>query len=40
MSFEDVMTVLSRWLTAIEAFAAVGAELTLKQATEPGHPAW
>lgn len=39
MSFEDVMTVLGRWLTATEALAAVGAELTLKQATEPGHPA-
>ena len=39
MSFEDVMTVVSRWLTATEALAAVGAELTLKQAPEPGHPA-
>jgi SAM-dependent methyltransferase len=39
MSFEDVMTVLSRWLTATEALAAVGAELTLRQAPEPGHPA-
>jgi SAM-dependent methyltransferase len=39
MSFEDVMTVLSRWLTATEALAAVGAELTLKQAPEPAHPA-
>lgn len=39
MSFEDVMTVLSRWLTATEALAAAGAELTLKQAPEPGHPA-
>ena len=39
MSFEDVMTVLSRWLTATEALAAVGAELTLKQAQEPGNPA-
>lgn len=39
MSFEDVMTVLSRWLTATEALAAVGAELTLNQAPEPGHPA-
>jgi hypothetical protein len=29
----------TRWLTATEALAAVGAELTLKQATEPGHPA-
>ena len=38
MSFEDVMTVVSRWLTATEALAAVGAELTLKQAPEPGHP--
>ena len=28
-----------RWLTATEALAAVGAELTLKQAPEPGHPA-
>jgi len=39
MSFEDIMTVLSRWLTATEALAAVGAQLTLKQAPEPGHPA-
>jgi SAM-dependent methyltransferase len=39
MSFEDVMTVLSRWLTATEALAAVGAELTLKQPPEPAHPA-
>jgi hypothetical protein len=39
MSFEDVMTAVSRWLTATEALAAVGAELTLKQAPEPGHPA-
>jgi SAM-dependent methyltransferase len=39
MSFEDVMTVLSRWLTATEALAAVGAELTLKQAPKAGHPA-
>jgi SAM-dependent methyltransferase len=39
MSFEDVMTVLGRWLTATEALAAVGAELTLNQATESGHPA-
>jgi hypothetical protein len=39
MSFEDVMTVVSRWLTATEALAAVGAELSLKQAPEPGHPA-
>ena len=39
MSFEDVMTVMGRWLTATEALAAVGAELTLQQAPEPGHPA-
>ena len=39
MSFEDVMTVMGRWLTATEALAAVGAELSLKQAPEPGHPA-
>lgn len=39
MSFEDVMTVVGRWLTATEALAAVGAELVLKQAPEPGHPA-
>jgi SAM-dependent methyltransferase len=38
MSFEEVMTVLSRWLTATEALAALGAELTLKQAPESGHP--
>lgn len=39
MSFEDVMTVVGRWLTATEALAAVGAELSLKQAAQPGHPA-
>jgi len=39
MSFEDVMTVVGRRLTATEALAAVGAELTLKQAPEPGHAA-
>ncbi len=38
MPFHDVMTVVSRWLTATEALAAVGAELTLMQAPEPGHP--
>jgi SAM-dependent methyltransferase len=39
MSFDDVMTAVGRWLTATEALAAVGAELTLEQAPEPGHPA-
>jgi len=39
MSFEDVMTVVGRWLTATEALAALGAELALEQAPEPGHPA-
>lgn len=38
MSFEDVMTAVSRWMVATEALAAVGAELTLAQAGEPGHP--
>ena len=38
MPFEDVMTTVSRWLVATEALAAVGAELTLRQAPEPGHP--
>jgi len=38
MPFEDVMTTVSRWLVAAEALAAVGAELTLLQAPEPGHP--
>jgi SAM-dependent methyltransferase len=38
MPFEDVMTIVSRWLVATEALAAVGAELTLLQAPEPGHP--
>jgi SAM-dependent methyltransferase len=36
--FEDVMTTVSRWLVATEALAAVGAELTLSEAPEPGHP--
>ena len=39
MSFENVMTTVSSWLTATEALAAVGAELALQQAQEPGHPA-
>ena len=38
MPFEDVMTTVSRWLVAAEALAAVGAELSLLQAPEPGHP--
>jgi len=38
MPFEDVMTTVSRWLVTAEALAAVGAELTLLQAPEPGHP--
>jgi SAM-dependent methyltransferase len=38
MPFEDVMTTVSRWLVATEALAAVGAELALMQAPEPGHP--
>ncbi|MGN6791583.1 MAG: SAM-dependent methyltransferase [Streptosporangiaceae bacterium] len=38
MSFEDVMTAVSRWMVATEALAAVGAELTLAQAAEPAHP--
>jgi SAM-dependent methyltransferase len=38
MPFEDVMVTVSRWLVAAEALAAVGAELTLLQAPEPGHP--
>jgi SAM-dependent methyltransferase len=38
MSFEDVMTAVGRWMTATEALAAVGAELTLAQSSEPAHP--
>ena len=38
MSFEDVMSTVNRWLVATEALAAVGAELTLAQSPEPGHP--
>src|SRR5215472_6965086 len=38
MPFEDVMTTVSGWLVATEALAAVGAELALRQAPEPGHP--
>src|SRR5690349_3729721 len=38
MPFENVMITVSRWLVAAEALAAVGAELTLLQAPEPGHP--
>jgi SAM-dependent methyltransferase len=38
MSFEEVMSVVNRWLVATEALAALGAELALTQAPEPGHP--
>ncbi|HET7014494.1 MAG TPA: class I SAM-dependent methyltransferase [Streptosporangiaceae bacterium] len=38
MSFEDVMTAVTRWMTATEALAAVGAELTLAQSGEPSDP--
>lgn len=38
MPFEDVMATVSRWLVATEALAAVGAELALLEAPEPGHP--
>jgi SAM-dependent methyltransferase len=38
VSFEDVMGTVGRWLVATEALAAVGAELTLSEAAEPGHP--
>jgi SAM-dependent methyltransferase len=38
MSFEGVMTAVGRWMTATEALAAVGAELTLSQSTQPAHP--
>lgn len=38
MSFEDVMIAVSRWMLATEALAAVGAELTLAETGEPGHP--
>jgi len=47
MSFEDVMATAGRWAVATEALAAVGAELTLAQAsaagdspasTQRGHP--
>jgi SAM-dependent methyltransferase len=38
MSFEDVMTTVSRWMVATEALTAVGAKLTLANLNEPGHP--
>jgi len=38
MSFEDVMTAVGRWMTATEALAAMGAELSLAQRQDPGHP--
>ena len=38
MAFEDVMGVVSRWLVATEALAALGAELTLMQSAEPAPP--
>jgi len=38
MSFENVMTAMTRWMTATEALAAVGAELSLVQADESANP--
>src|SRR5215470_4621179 len=38
MSFEDVLTTFGRWSVAVEALAAVGAELALAGAEEPGDP--
>ena len=38
MAFEDVMGIVSRWMVATEAFAALGAELTLKQSGETAPP--
>jgi len=38
MSFEQVITVVSRWLVATEALGAVGAELSVGQGAVPGHP--
>lgn len=38
MSFEDVMIAVSRWMNGTEALAALGAELTLAQTGETGHP--
>jgi len=38
MSFEDVMIAVNRWMITTEALAAVGAELTLADSDEPGHP--
>jgi len=38
MSFEDVLTTMSRWQVAVEALAALGAELTLKQSGQAASP--
>jgi SAM-dependent methyltransferase len=38
MPFEDIMTAVGRWLTATEALAAVGAELSLAGSTEQADP--
>jgi predicted O-methyltransferase YrrM len=38
MAFEDVMAAAGRWLTATEALAAVGAELSLADSAEPADP--
>ena len=38
MSFEDVMASVSRWQTALEALAALGAELSLRQSGAEAPP--
>ena len=38
MSFEDVMVTVMRWQTALEALAALGAELDLRQSGESAPP--
>ena len=38
MAFEDFMAVFGRWMVGVEAFAAVGADLALRQSGEAGPP--
>ena len=38
MAFEDVMATVGRWMVAVEAFAATGADLALRQSGTAGPP--
>src|SRR5437667_12912378 len=38
MAFEDVMATVGRWMVGLEALAAVGAEISLRQSGTAGPP--